>query len=115
CRLGRLMVDRLAGVLLRGLDLGGVVLRHALLEGLDARREVAHQLGDLAAAAEQEQHGEDDEHPMYPPDGTPRAFPPPGPPRPAPLFHPGNEASDTAKTRTSANRPRQESCRLRPQ
>src|SRR5258707_787700 len=39
----------------RRLDLGGVVLRHALLERLDALREVAHQRGDLAASAEQDE------------------------------------------------------------
>src|SRR5262249_54644238 len=71
----RLMVDRLAGVL-RGLDLGGVVLGQPLLEGLDARREVAHQLGDLAAAAEQHERDHDDEQPMYPAEGTHCVFPP---------------------------------------
>src|SRR3954468_15602186 len=49
---GGLMIDGL-GIGLGFLDL--LVFAHALLEGLDALREVAHQLRNLAAPAEQQQ------------------------------------------------------------
>src|SRR4051812_11256347 len=56
----RLRIDR------RRVRFGGLVLRHALLEGLDALRKVAHQRRDLAAAAEQDEHNDGDKQPMHP-------------------------------------------------
>src|SRR5690349_11926775 len=43
----RLLVDGLQLVALGGLGLGDFVVRHALLERLDALRHVAHELGNL--------------------------------------------------------------------
>src|SRR5258708_35604924 len=81
-RLNGLTVDRLrrvgAGRLRLTVDLGALVFGHALLEGLDARGEVTHQLRDLAAPAEQQQEHDDHEQPMYPAQGTHVTFPPRG-------------------------------------
>src|SRR4051812_30965702 len=57
---GILMIDDLGAILAGGRGLR-LVLRHALLEGLDALRDVAHQLGDLAAAEQQQHHPDDDD------------------------------------------------------
>src|SRR6185437_8380946 len=46
-----------------GLFGGGVVLLHALLEGLDALSDVTHQVGHLAAP-EQQQDDDDHQHPV---------------------------------------------------
>src|SRR5215472_2157856 len=48
----------------RGLRLGRLVLFHALLERLDAFREVAHHVGELPAAAEQHGDHRDQNQPM---------------------------------------------------
>src|SRR5713226_202417 len=60
-RLRRLVVDRLRRLGLLRLRFRGLVLGHALLEGLDALRDVAHQLGDLSAAEHQQDDGDDDD------------------------------------------------------
>src|SRR6476659_9257809 len=52
-----------------------VIVLHALLEGLDALRDVTHQVGDLAAAEQQQDHCDHDDpvpnakrtHPANPP------------------------------------------------
>src|ERR1700674_3950788 len=59
----RLMIERLDRFGLWRLDLGAVILRHALLEGLDALCDIAHQFGNLAAS-EQQQHDADHHDPM---------------------------------------------------
>src|SRR5215470_2819603 len=67
--LRRLVIDRLR--VRRRFGLGGLVLRHALLERLDALGDVAHQLGNLAAP-EQQQHDGDDDDPVPDTQGTHR-------------------------------------------
>src|SRR5262245_17197293 len=57
------MIDGLLRDARLGGDLGALVLGHALLEGLDALRDVTHQLGNLAAP-EQQQHDADDDDPV---------------------------------------------------
>src|SRR6266700_6242082 len=56
-----LMLDRLAGLGSLGLASRLVLFLHALLEGLDALGDVAHQLGDLAPAEQQKQDGDHDD------------------------------------------------------
>jgi len=58
------MVDGLHRVGLRRLALGLVIVRHALLEGLDALGEVTHQVGNLAASTEQQQADGKDNDPV---------------------------------------------------
>src|SRR5712691_7436842 len=60
-RFRRLMLDRLAGLGSLGLASRLVLFLHALLEGFDALGNVAHQLGDLAPAAQQKQDGNHDD------------------------------------------------------
>src|ERR1700752_4591848 len=55
----RIVVDRLDG--LRGLFRGVFVFLHALLEGLDARGDVAHQIRNLAAPKQQQDHCDHDD------------------------------------------------------
>src|SRR5262245_38313573 len=50
------MIDRLR--IGRGVGLRRLVFRHALLERLDALSDVTHQLGDLAASEQQQDHGD---------------------------------------------------------
>jgi len=63
---GRLVIDRFRRFRRRR---GLVVVGHALLERLDPLRHVAHQLGDLAAP-EQQQHYDNDHHPVPNAQGT---------------------------------------------
>src|SRR5436309_748181 len=59
-RLCRLMLDRSARF--RGFGLRSLlVFLHALLEGLDALGDIAHQLRDLAPAEQQQDDGDDDD------------------------------------------------------
>src|SRR5215510_134888 len=60
----RLMVDRLHGLSLGRLGLGLVLFREPLLERLDALGKVAHQLGDLAAPAEQQEAHRQNDNPV---------------------------------------------------
>ena len=48
----------------RGRGFRLVVLRHALLEGFDALGDVAHDVGNLALAAEQQQRDRSEQHPV---------------------------------------------------
>ena len=55
------MID---GLLPRGRfrrHLGRIVIGHAFLEGFDALRDIAHQLGNLAASKQQQHHADDDD------------------------------------------------------
>jgi hypothetical protein len=57
------MIDGLGVGLLR-LGFGFVFLRQALLEGLDALGKITHQLGDLAASAEQQKGHAQNQNPV---------------------------------------------------
>src|SRR5215471_761594 len=74
------MVDCLGRIVLGRVEFGRIALvvlavRHALLEGFDALRNIAHQLGDLAAP-EQQEHDADHYDPMPQTHGTHRVNPP---------------------------------------
>src|SRR5215475_2927534 len=68
----RLRGDAFGLVVVDGLLLGRgrhrgrlLVVRHALLEGLDALGEVAHERGDFAAPAEQQERDRNDDDPVH--------------------------------------------------
>ena len=86
----------------RRIGLGGLVVGHALLEGLDALRDVAHQLGNLAAPEQQQDHG-DHHDPVPDTQRTHRKSSAPTGGTPPPRFGP-NLGARGAKTRTTGPR-----------
>jgi hypothetical protein len=59
-------------------SLGGVVVGHALLEGFNATRDIAHHVGNLIAASKHQQDDGADDQPVPDAQGTHEILRPPG-------------------------------------
>src|SRR5690242_10139318 len=74
---GCLMIDRLLPVGFRAV--GGLVIRHAFLEGFNAARDIAHHIRNLVAASEHQQDDGADDQPVPDAQGTHKILRPPDP------------------------------------